>query len=110
MIYSKNGSITVITQEKAKITEFVKKVEDKYDEIKNDNVIIDLFSLKTISVNDISEFIRVSTNHKANRRSFVIVTNMISYDDIPESITLVPTLKEAHDLIEMEEIERDLEF
>jgi len=32
----------------------------------------------------------------------------LSYDEVPEEISVVPTLQEAKDLIEMEEIERDL--
>jgi len=38
--------------------------------------------------------------------SFVVVSN-ISFDD---SLSIVPTLQEAQDFIEMEEIERQLEF
>jgi hypothetical protein len=40
----------------------------------------------------------------------VLVTDSIDYNKVPSSITLVPTLLEAHDIIEMEEIERDLGF
>jgi len=38
------------------------------------------------------------------------VTNKVSYDDVPEEMCVVPTIQEANDLIEMEEIERDLEL
>jgi len=38
--------------------------------------------------------------------SFVVVSN-VSFD---ESLNIVPTLQEAQDFIEMEEIERQLEF
>ena len=110
MIFDKQGSTTIITQEKATIIEFVKRLEDKYESIKNDNIIVNLFSLKELSVNDINEFIRISKEHQANKHSFVIVTNKISYDEAPNEITIAPTLIEARDLIEMEEIERDLDF
>ncbi|WP_299439466.1 ribonuclease Z [uncultured Aquimarina sp.] len=110
MIFNKEGSTTIITQEKATIVEFVKGIEDKYESMKNDNIVANLFSLKEISVDDINEFLRVSKKHKTNRRSFVIVTDKIAYDDTPKEITIVPTLIEALDLIEMEEIERDLDF
>jgi len=42
--------------------------------------------------------------------SFVIVFNGINIDNIPEDIVVVPTLTEAKDIIEMENIERDLGF
>ncbi len=108
MIFNKEGSTTIITQEKATIVEFVHGLENKYESIKNDNIVVNLFSLKNISLDDINEFLRISNNHKAAKRSFVIVTNEISYEQAPDEITIVPTLIEALDLIEMEEIERDL--
>ena len=57
---------------------------------------------------DILEFLDISNTHKAGGQSFVIVTDKLSYDEVPEEISVVPTLQEAKDLIEMEEIERDL--
>ncbi|MDY8135762.1 ribonuclease Z [Aquimarina sp. 2201CG5-10] len=110
MIFNKNGSTTIITQEKTTIVEFVKGIDNKYDSLKNDNIIVNLFSLKQISVDDINEFLLVSNKHKASGRSFVIVTDKISYDEVSEEITIVPTLQEGYDLVEMEEIERDLDF
>ncbi len=110
MIFNKEGSTTIITQEKTTIVEFVNGIESKYDSLKNDNIIINLFSLKQISVEDINEFLLLSKKHKTAKRSFVIVSNKIAYDDVSSQITIVPTLQEAYDLVEMEEIERDLGF
>ncbi|GGX03752.1 hypothetical protein [Aquimarina muelleri] len=110
MIFNKEGSTTIITQEKTTVVEFVNGIESKYDSLKNDNIVINLFSLKQISLSDINEFLLLSKKHKAAKRSFVIVSNKIAYDDVSSEITIVPTLKEAYDLIEMEEIERDLGF
>ena len=44
------------------------------------------------------------------RPSFVIVATNVSIDEIDEKLIVVPTLQEARDIIEMEEIERDLGF
>ncbi|KAA1245484.1 ribonuclease Z [Aquimarina sp. RZ0] len=110
MIFNKEGSTTIITQEKATIIEFVKGLENKYESMKNDNIVVNLFSLKDIKPQDINEFLRISNIHKAAKRSFVIVTDRISFDESPAEMTIVPTLIEALDLVEMEEIERDLEF
>ncbi|WP_024769332.1 hypothetical protein [Aquimarina macrocephali] len=110
MIFNKEGSTTIITQEKTTIIEFVKGLEDKYTSLENDNIIVNLFSLEQISVDDINEFLRISNLHKAAKHSFVIVTSKISYDEVLGEITIVPTLQEAYDLVEMEEIERDLGF
>lgn len=42
--------------------------------------------------------------------SFVVMSNRLSYDSVPDSLMLVPTLQEAFDMIEMENIQRDLGF
>ncbi|WP_103068369.1 ribonuclease Z [Aquimarina sediminis] len=110
MIFNKEGSTTIITQEKTTIVEFVKGLEDKYESLKNDNIIVNLFSLQKITIDDINEFLLLSNKHKAIKHSFVIVSDKISYNEVPNEITIVPTLQEAYDLVEMEEIERDLGF
>jgi len=93
MIFNSEGSTTIVTQEKTTIIEFVKGLENKYHSFKSNNIIINLFSLKKISQADINEFLRISNDHKAAGHSFVIVTD-----------------QEAYDLVEMEEIERELGF
>ena len=110
MIIEKSGTTTIITQEKATIVELVTRLNTQYDALKNDNIIINLFSLKKITNDDITEFLLLSRKHKKGNHSFVIVTDVISYDEAADEIMITPTLQEAHDLIEMEEIERDLDL
>lgn len=110
MIFSRTGNITVITQERATIIELVANIDQKYDQIKNDNIIVNLFSVKDIQENSINDFLLVSNKHKSAKKSFVIVTDKVAIDDAPEELSIVPTLQEAHDIIEMEDIERDLDF
>lgn len=110
MILDKQENILVITQESISIVDLVKKIENRYDEIKHDNIIVNLFSLGNLTKSDLVEFLQLSKKHRAAKRSFVIVTNKISTDELPEAIMTVPTLPEAFDVIEMEEIERDLGF
>ncbi len=110
MILSQDGNISIITQEKATIVELVKKIEALYPKFKNNNIIVNLTSLRTISVQEIIEFLQVSNRHRASKQSFVIVTNKISVEESLDEIVVVPTLQEAYDIIEMEEMERDLGF
>jgi hypothetical protein len=110
MIFDSDGNTTLITQESSSIVELVKKIESKYDRFKNDNIIVSLTSLKMIPKNDIVEFILISNKHRKAKQSFVIVTDKVNLDEIPNEIVVVPTLQEAYDIIEMEEIERDLGF
>lgn len=110
MRFDKDNNITLITQEKSTITELVKKLQVTYPKFKNDNVIINLSVLNSITLQDIIEFLEISNTHRRAKHSFVIVTNQVKLDEMPDEIAVVPTLKEAYDLIEMEEMERDLGF
>ena len=110
MILSQDRNISIITQEKATIIELVKKIEALYPKFKNNNIIVNLTSLGKISVQDVVEFLQISNTHRASKQSFVIVSNKVTIEDSLDEIVVVPTLQEAYDIIEMEEIERDLGF
>ncbi|WP_166966250.1 ribonuclease Z [Yeosuana marina] len=108
MILDQDGNISIITQEKATIIELVKKIQDVYSKLKHDNIIVNLTSLNKLTLQDIIEFLEISNSHRASKQSFVIVSNSIDINDTPDEIIVVPTLQEAYDIIEMEEMERDL--
>lgn len=110
MIIDKEGSTTIITQERSTLIELVKKLEALYPKYKNDNIIVSLSIIEKIAVEQIIEFLRLSNMHRKAKQSFVIVTDKIGVDEIPDELVVVPTIQEAHDIIEMEEMERDLGF
>ena len=110
MIFNKDGNISIITQERASITELAKKLQVIYNRFKNDNIIVNLTSLRPLIVQDVVEFLQISNQHRSAKHSFIIVTDKINIDEIPEELVIVPTLPEAYNIIEMEEMERDLGF
>ena len=110
MLVDKRDNITIVTQEKASIVELVKKLNVLYDRFKNDNIVINLSTLAKIPFNEIIEFLQISNRHRASKHSFVIVAAEVYLDKVIDEIIIVPTLQEAFDIIEMEEIERDLGF
>lgn len=110
MIIDQEENISIITQEKATIIELVKKIEALYPKFENHNIIIKLSSLGKITEQDIIEFLRISNKHRDAKQSFVVVTNAINTNETPDEIIVVPTVKEAYDIIEMEDMERDLGF
>jgi hypothetical protein len=75
---------------------------------KNVNLILDFSNIINIDLNKILLFSQISETHRNNNKSFVIVCEDIEFDNIPDEIVAVPTLKEAEDIIEIEDIERDL--
>ena len=69
---------------------------------------MDFSNIINIDLNKILLFSPLSEAQKSNNKSFVIVCSGIEFDQVPDEIVVVPTLKEAEDIIEMEDIERDL--
>ena len=110
MIFDQIGNTTIITQEKVSVIELVKKLQALYPKYKNNNIIVALSSLDDIVNSEVVEFLELSNLHKAAKQSFVIVSNKIDLDGVPDQLVVVPTLQEAHDIIEMEVMERDLGF
>ncbi len=108
MIFDRDGNISIITQERASITELAKKLQILYNRFKNDNIIVKLTSLRPLISQDVLDFLQISNQHRNAKHSFIIVTDKVNVDDMPDELVVVPTLVEAYDIIEMEEIERDL--
>ncbi|NNE32127.1 MAG: ribonuclease Z [Winogradskyella sp.] len=110
MIIDRDGNITIIAQEKASAKTLVNNIEQAYHKYKNYHLIIRLSSLEKIKLEDVIEFLRLSNTHRSAKKSFVIVSDQVNLDEMPDEIVVVPTLHEAYDIIEMEDIERDLGF
>jgi len=110
MILDQNENISIITQEKATIIELVKKIQALYPKFKDNNIIVSLTTLTKINLSEIVEFLELSNMHRASKQSFVIVSDKVNLDEVPDEIVVVPTIQEAYDIIEMEDIERDLGF
>ncbi len=92
------------------IETFTVAFNKNYSNFNNDNLIIDLSGCKDV---DLKKILLLSPNieaHYSNKKSFVIICKDIDIDELEEEINLVPTLQEAKDIIEMEDIERDLGF
>ncbi|MET0758901.1 MAG: ribonuclease Z [Flavobacterium sp.] len=104
------GHTTIIKDTEGNIVAFLEKVTNQYGSFKDHNLILDISHDKTADVKAIKTFSDLSKKHKKGKKSFVIVAENIDFNAIPNSMLVVPTLLEAHDMIEMEEIERDLGF
>ena len=111
MIINTSKTFTVLKDQKDGIEDF-----DKFlnyiipTRFKDQNLIIDLLAYTNLSLEQLLLFIELSNQHRVSKHSFVIVNNALDPDILPNEIMVVPTLLEAQDVIEMEEIERDLGF
>jgi hypothetical protein len=108
MVFDKKGTTTTVFQENIELATFLENLNKSYLKIKNDHLIINLFSFSKLTAGDILEFLQLSNTHRASNKSFVLVTEKVAFDQVPDAVIVVPTLQEARDIIEMEEIERDL--
>lgn len=111
MIVYKNDTFQLIEDEKDNVAEFGTFLEYIIPkEFADENVVINLLKYNPLSLPELLSFLIVSNKHRATKKSFIIVNDSIDPDIIPEELIVVPTLPEAEDVIELEEIERDLGF
>ena len=104
------GHTTTIKNTQGNTAAFYQKLNHEYSSYKSQNLIIDLSEDKTLTMNDIKLFLEMANVHAKSKKSLVLVTDSINFNDVPSQLTVVPSQLEAYDIIEMEEIERDLGF
>ncbi|CAM3099076.1 ribonuclease Z [Flavobacterium frigoris] len=110
MKVDQKGHTITIKDTQGDFTSFLMKVTHQYKTFEKHNIIIDLLHHKDLTVDDVKLFLPLSKQHKKAKKSFIIVISELDYNAVPDKLTVVPSLLEAQDIIEMEEIERDLGF
>ena len=92
-------------------TDFRILVKAHYKNMENQNIVVDLSALEKITAGHVMEFSELSVYNKEHvSKSFVVVIGSLDINKLTETISVAPTLQEALDLIDMEEIERDLDY
>ncbi|PKB18930.1 ribonuclease Z [Flavobacterium sp. 5] len=104
------GHTIIIKDTEGDVVEFLEKINNQYSSFKEHNLILDISHDTSVDVKSIKIFSDLSKKHKKAKKSLVLVVEDIDFNKIPQSIIVVPTQLEAQDLIEMDEIERDLGF
>ncbi|TXK72971.1 ribonuclease Z [Mesonia sp. K4-1] len=100
----------IVEDEKGDVKQFASFLENTgYENIKDKNVVVDIQKYGELQLPELLSFLSLSNKHRSSKHSFVLVNNTIMIDDVPAELIVVPTLLEAADIIQMEEIERDLE-
>jgi len=110
MKVDQKGHTVCIKDTQGDLDSFLAKVTHEYKTFEKYNIIIDIRAYKNLSVEAINSFLPLSKIHKKAKKSFVIVTSDLDHNAVSDKIAVVRSLIEAHDIIEMEEIERDLGF
>lgn len=110
MTVIEKDSYKILRDDKDDVKAFAAHLQASHSDFKNDNVVVDILKYGSLTLEELLKFLELSNDHRQNKRSFVIVNDTINIDPVPEEIVVVPTLQEAEDIIEMEDIERDLGF
>jgi len=108
MIINKKETYTVITPEKDCDQRFFSKLKERIHTFSKEHLIIDFTKLGIIQVDDILQFLDIAIKKREEKTSFIIIAPNISIDEIPDELSVAPTLHEAIDVLEMDAIERDL--
>ncbi|WP_425659086.1 hypothetical protein [Tenacibaculum ascidiaceicola] len=108
-IVDKTG-YTLITSEEKTFSSFLENFDNEYVNLTGKNLIIVISEEFNASNKNILLFLRYAEQHQNNGTSFVVVSKDVTIDDFPDTFNIVPTLVEAEDVIEMENIQRDLGF
>ena len=78
------------------------------------NVIVNLRHVKKIDADALDDFARLQQHFYANEASFVIceiaksLMPQFESEDLPDVLNITPTESEAWDIVQMDEIEREL--
>ena len=82
----------------------------EYKNINNNHIIIDFSEFINIKTDELLLFLNLIKTHKKNKFSFILVCPTAEIDELPYELSVVPTILEAEDLIEIDNIERELGF
>jgi hypothetical protein len=100
----------IIKLTEASLIDFLTKLTSNFSEYSDVNLVLDFSEKMDIKVADLKIFSDISKTQFKRKKSLVLVVKNVNFNALPKSIVAVPSLQEAHDLIEMDEIERDLGF
>ncbi len=104
------GHTTIIKDTQGEVQSFLQKLTAEHHSFAGQNLILDLTHDKNLTLNDVITFADLSKTHRKGKKSLVIAVENIDFNKVPAKLIAVPSVQEAHDIIEMEEIERDLGF
>lgn len=110
MKVEQKGHTTILKDTQGDTASFLMKITHEHNSFKNSNLILDLSHDQNLTLETVKSFTELIKLHKKQQKSIVLVADSVNFNAVPKNIILVPTILEAHDIIEMEEIERDLGF
>ena len=110
MKVEQKGHTTIIKDTQGNFSNFILKLSEQFNSFKEQNLILDISKDENLNIKDLKEAKDLAKKHKKEKKTMDFVAENIDFNEIPDYLLVVPSILEAHDIIEMEEIERDLGF
>lgn len=101
---------TIIKDTKLDFLNLLSFLDHEKQHWKDKNLILDLSQYDEFKLKDLLLLLPFQKDIKKQKKSFVVVLSNFDFNANTKKITVVPSVLEAHDIIELEEIERDLGF
>jgi|SRR5690625_353993 len=107
MTITEKDNYIIIEDDKNNVEGFSNYLENHaYNQFKDKHVVIDLLKYENLTLEELLTFLRLSNKQRGKNKSFIIVNNALAIEDIPDELAVVPTLREAEDYIELDELQR----
>ncbi len=110
MQINKKEKYTLVSFNETSFLEFYKAFLNEEKKLRKEHIIIQVFNNINISDKDFLLFLNIAEQKRENGTSFVIISANVDADNFPDNFNIVPTLQEAEDVIDMENMERELGF
>ncbi|MCG1037012.1 hypothetical protein [Polaribacter sargassicola] len=110
MQIDKKETYTLINSDENSFSDFYNSFLIEEKKLTKEHLIIHISNNINISNEEFLLFLNIAEEKKQNGTSFVVIYNNINIDDFPENFNITPTLQEAIDIIDMENMERELGF
>ncbi len=110
MNITKKENYVIIDDSGTDLATFATQLSQSHSDFEKDNVVVNVMDKGDLESRDLLVFLEISDLHRKNKKSFVIASNPVSVETLPEDLIIAPTLREAEDIVNMEELERELGF
>jgi len=110
MKFEIKDTAVIVDQNKQVSSEFFKLFDLNYHKFHLNNIILIIDETQNSEPDFVNFILKLTKSHQLHKKTFVVVAHQWSQSDISDDIICVPTLQEAFDLIEMDEMQRDLGF
>ena len=88
----------------------LKILKKEFEQFKENHIIVEISSKNNFTEQNILVLLKYVISHQQNGLSFVVISKNVDVDHFPDTFNIVPTLIEAEDVIELENIQRSLGF